>query len=168
MTVEHVRFLFAYDRWASRRVLDASVGIDPVTWSAEHAIDRRSLGGILVHALGAHQRWRFGLAGLPGRPAPEDEPLPDADQLRERWEQEWRDMDAWLGTIDEATLRVEEDGVPIWQMLAHLVNHGTQHRAECAALLTAAGRSPGDLDMIDFAEARAAAASGAVEPASEP
>jgi uncharacterized damage-inducible protein DinB len=37
-------------------------------------------------------------------------------------------------------------------MLAHLANHGTQHRSEAATLLTAIGRSPGDLDMIFYAE----------------
>jgi len=41
-------------------------------------------------------------------------------------------------------------------MLAHLANHGTQHRAEAAALLTAVGRSPGELDMIFFSEELAA------------
>jgi uncharacterized damage-inducible protein DinB len=37
-------------------------------------------------------------------------------------------------------------------MLIHVMNHGTQHRAEAAALLTSAGRSPGDLDLIDYSE----------------
>jgi uncharacterized damage-inducible protein DinB len=44
------------------------------------------------------------------------------------------------------------DGVPVWQMLVHVVNHGTQHRSEAAALLSAEGRSPGELDMINYAE----------------
>jgi uncharacterized damage-inducible protein DinB len=49
-------------------------------------------------------------------------------------------------------------------MLAHVVNHGTQHRSEVAALLTGIGRSPGDLDMFDFAEGQAAHAARATEP----
>jgi len=44
-------------------------------------------------------------------------------------------------------------------MLVHVINHGTQHRSEAAALLTDAGHSPVDLDMIDYADALAARAS---------
>jgi uncharacterized damage-inducible protein DinB len=44
-------------------------------------------------------------------------------------------------------------------MLVHVVNHGTQHRAEAAALLTADGRSRGGLDLIDSAEERAGSGS---------
>ena len=39
---------------------------------------------------------------------------------------------------------------PLWSLLSHLANHGTQHRSEAAAMLTILGRSPGNLDMIVF------------------
>ena len=38
----------------------------------------------------------------------------------------------------------------LWRMLLHVANHGTQHRSEVAAQLTAFGRSPGDLDLLVF------------------
>lgn len=66
--------------------------------------------------------------------------------------EEWLAWDALLASIDDAWLAQVEDGAPYWQALAHVVNHGTQHRSEAAALLTAVGRSPGDLDMFDYAE----------------
>ena len=44
------------------------------------------------------------------------------------------------------------EGVPVWQMLVHVFNHGTQHRSEAALVLTQEGHSPGEMDLIDFAE----------------
>ena len=38
----------------------------------------------------------------------------------------------------------------LWQVMAHVVNHGTQHRSEAAAILTDFGHSPGDIDLILF------------------
>jgi uncharacterized damage-inducible protein DinB len=151
-----VRYLFDYDRWASRRILAAAAGVDEATWSAPNAIGERGLGGILVHALGAHQRWRNGLAETGVTPRPEREALPSPSGMAEAWDAEWAAFDPWLATLDDAWLVRTGDGVAFWQMLAHVVNHGTQHRSEAAALLTAAGRSPGDLDMIFFAEELAA------------
>ncbi|HLO35376.1 MAG TPA: DinB family protein [Candidatus Deferrimicrobium sp.] len=157
MTVDEVRDLFAYDRWASERLLRALDGIDEATWSASNVIDERGLGGILVHMLGAYQRWRHGLAedGETPPPRPERGPLPSPAELRTAWQAEWPAMDAWLTTLDDAWLARDDEGVPFAGMLRHVVNHGTQHRSEAAALLTQAGWSPGDLDMIVWLEERA-------------
>jgi len=38
----------------------------------------------------------------------------------------------------------------LWHAMAHLVNHGTQHRTEAAVMLTDFGHSPGDIDLIYF------------------
>ena len=169
MHLDDIRFLFAYDRWATQRILGAAAGVDEATWSLPNAIGDRGLGGILIHHLGAHQRWRHGLSGSEDSPRPERGPLPSPVELAEWWEAEWVALDAWLDTIVDAWLLSTEEGIPFWQMLAHVVNHGTQHRAEAAALLTAAGRSPGDLDMIVYCEelagpADAGAAAGDEEP----
>jgi len=155
---DEVRFLFAYDRWATRRVLAALDGLDPAVWERTQVVDERGLGGIHVHHLGASQRWRIGLEtrGEEEGPEPEDEPLPAMDELRALWDAEWAAVDAWLPTLTDGFVAVVFEGIPVWQMLVHVVNHGTQHRSEAAALLTAEGRSPGGLDLIDYAEEQAA------------
>jgi uncharacterized damage-inducible protein DinB len=161
MRLDDIRFLFAFDRWATTKILDAAVGVDETTWAATNVVDERGLGGILVHHLGASQRWRHALTGAPGEPPePEAGPLPDLTALRLAWEHEWAGYDAWFERMDPAWLDQAEHGISLWQALAHVVNHGTQHRSEAAVLLTAAGHSPGDLDLIDYAEGQAAEAVG--------
>ena len=156
MHPDDIRFLYAYDRWATQRVLAVLDNLHPEFWSRANVVGERGLGGILVHHLGAAQRWRIGLQsrGEDEGPSPEEEPLPlpDVAELRRRWEAEWAATDAWLPTLTDDFLAYVFDGVPVWQMLAHVVNHGTQHRSEAAVLLTAEGRSPGELDMINYTE----------------
>ena len=155
MTPGELRDLFAYDRWATERILARLVDIDDETWRRGGVIDERGLGGILVHMLGAYQRWRHGLAEDGEMPSPEREPLPSPAELAARWAAEWPAMDAFLASLDEAWLARDDEGVPFAGMLLHVANHGTQHRSEAAVLLTQAGRSPGELDIITWLEDRA-------------
>ena len=157
MQADEIRFLFAYDRWATRQLLGVLDGLDPTLRARTDAVGERGLRSTLVHHLGASQRWRIGFEtqGTDEGPEPELDPLPTIDELRERWEAEWIAVDAWLPTRTDDFVAYAHEGVPMWQMLVHVVNHGTQHRAEAAALLTGEGRSPGELDLINYAEERA-------------
>jgi len=158
MQADEIRWLFAYDRWATRRVLAVLDDLDENAWQRTDAVGERGAGSILVHHLGASQRWRIGFQsqGADEGPSPERDPLPTIDELRQRWDAEWAAVDEWLPTLSDGFVAYVFDGVPVWQMLVHVVNHGTQHRAEAAAGLTAEGRSPGELDLINYAEEQAA------------
>ena len=153
MTPADIQFLFEYDKWATRRVFAQMDGLDPEVWSRTNVVDERGMGGIMLHMLGALMRWRDDLQRVDvKRPRLESGPLPRPSELRDLYEAEWTAYEEWGRIITDGMLAYVVDGVPIWQMLVHVVNHGTQHRSEVAALLTAEGRSPGDLDLIDYAE----------------
>jgi uncharacterized damage-inducible protein DinB len=42
-------------------------------------------------------------------------------------------------------------GFALSTMMLHVANHNTQHRSEVAAMMTAFGHSPGELDLIGYA-----------------
>ena len=74
------------------------------------------------------------------------------------------ELDRFLETIQDSdldreqfyrTLGGSEDTRPLWQLMLHVVNHGTQHRAEAAAMLTEYGHSPGDIDFTIYLRHRA-------------
>ena len=156
MRPDDVRSLFEYDRWATERVLAVLDDLPAGLWGEIDAVGERGLGSILVHQLGAAQRWRHAIQDTGEEPVPEHEPLLSVAELRARWGAEWLAVEGWVGEMTQGLLDHVHQGIAVWQMLAHVINHGTQHRSEAAVLLTTAGRSPGELDMIVYLEGLAA------------
>lgn len=75
--------------------------------------------------------------------------FPDVPTLARAWRADEGRMPAWLAALEDAEMGVPAaDGCPRWRCLAHVVNHGTQHRSDAAMVLTHRGHSPGDLDLI--------------------
>ena len=77
--------------------------------------------------------------------------------------------DVWLQVIDKMTSvasHLGEDGwsrvlsyksmagipfsMPIWQMILHIVNHGTHHRGQITNMIRQLGHKPVGLDLIGF------------------
>jgi uncharacterized damage-inducible protein DinB len=152
--------LFDHLYWVRDRILAAAShpGV-PLTTEAHATI--RDLRATLVHELDVEWSWRERLRSPdPTHFVASDEDLDPndfrgVDAIRRRWAADEAEMRAWLATLEDAVLEgrcVAERNArhPFWVHLQHLYTHGMQQFSDCAVALTLAGRSPGELDYLDF------------------
>ena len=157
-----IQLIFQYNEWANRRILEAAEGISNDEWTTPNQLGWGDLRGILVHIVTAEIGWRNRLSGQGEleRPAPAD--FADVAALRARYESEAALLRDYINGLSDAAVNDvvtferggRTFGSTLWHFLLHLANHGTQHRSECAALLTDLGRSPGDMDFTLFLRQR--------------
>ena len=160
MQAQNMRRLFAYNRWANGRTLDCVDQISELDWVLSRGMSRGSLRDTLVHVLSAEVIWRKrGLEGISDVSMLSEAEFPTPEALRVCWQAEDQQLQRYLDALTDQDLQrtihyqntqgkhFQND---LWQILVHVINHGTQHRAEAAEVLTSLGASPGDLDMIVF------------------
>jgi uncharacterized damage-inducible protein DinB len=161
VNVRDILTLYDYNYWATRRILTASghVSLEQFLVPTTHSFG--SLRGTLVHTLDAECGWRILCQHrtLASFGAMEEEAFPALDVLEQRWNEEERAMRDYLACLTDDDLAdyvryTTDEGDKrervLWHCLLHVVNHGTQHRSEAAAILTGYGCSPGDLDFTLF------------------
>ena len=158
MQIDEIRTLFAYDAWATGKILDQAAQLTAEQFTAPAGANGQSVGQVLAHLLIAQHLWRVrfetGTSELRLRPDAFSTPA----ALRDGWREERRALDAYFATLDDAALarpvryerRGEMRAYTLWHILLQLLNHNTQHRAEVAEWLTTFGHSPGDLDFFLF------------------
>jgi len=164
MRKAEIETLFAYNYWANRRILNKAGGLSEADLNAPSDLSHGSLMETLEHVLYAEWIWRMRCAERfsPGRGYPWSSPL-TFSVLQARWVEEERAMCAFLGGLEDEALSERIDYTTtsgearrnlLWELLAHIVNHGTQHRSEAALQLSRLGRSPGDIDLIIYLRER--------------
>jgi uncharacterized damage-inducible protein DinB len=151
--------LLHYNEWANGRLLDHVEKLTPAQLTARAALDHGSAWQTLLHMVDVEWSWRLMAQRIP---APtvlwEIEAFADLAQLKTYWQGEQAALQTYVQTLDTATLNaLVEFGTPqgwapqsakLWHMLAHLLNHSTQHRTELARYLTDCGYAPGDLSLL--------------------
>ncbi len=160
MDAEYFRTLFGYHYWARDRVLDQVAKLTQDEYAAPRPLDYGSLRATLVHALSAEAGYLARWDEKPVDSPINEEAVPTAGALRDRWAAQEQKMNAFLKDLtDEGTRREirqvsartgQESVNPIWALMAQIVNHGTQHRSEVALIITQLGYSPGDLDITRY------------------
>lgn len=159
MQADDIRMLFDYSYWGMDRLFAELEKLTPVEFTAQAEVPHISLQALLGHALTAERRQRAWWQGDPQawQRIPGDAPASPAE-LRESWEENEREMRAFLAALTDADMprRVSLEprrrgSLPLSLLMQHLTNHTIQHRTEAAVVLTRAGHSPGDLDLMFYA-----------------
>jgi uncharacterized damage-inducible protein DinB len=151
--------LYEYNRWANARILGAAAQVSDAQFLAPGNFPHGGLRGTLVHTLFAEWVWRKRWQGSPQNPRLNPEEFPTFASLKARWLEEEVLLMEFVTGLTDKKLKTEFDyvsseGFPhrrvLWEAMTHMVNHGTQHRSEAAAMLTDLGHSPGDIDLIVY------------------
>lgn len=155
----HFTTLARYNVWATERLLAVVAELPEQEYRGDAGLFFKSIHGTLNHLLvGEHHLWfvRFSQGTSP-RVELDTELEPDrqrlAVRLREgaaRWQpliQSWH-SERFEGELSYVTMRGQLANLPFSETLAHVFNHGTHHRGQITAVLTAKGRVIPELDLV--------------------
>lgn len=152
-----IETLIAYNFWADNEILAACAHISAADFIRPVTPDPgwHSLRGTLVHLLDTEYGWRVALQNLADAGVLHEDDFPDVASLRARWQAEETAWQAYIASLDDAALNAvwrEEETIQRtrWQTILHVINDGTYHRSEAAAMLTGFGHSPGELDFEGY------------------
>ena len=154
-----IRALYEYNEWANNHVLAAASGLSEEELSRDSGASFGSVQGNLVHTLGAQVLWLARWTGSEPVGMPELEKGQGLEAIREAYATSHETLRRFVESLGEGDIarvisyvdiRGNTQERPLWQVMLHVVNHGTHHRAETAMLLTSLGKPPRQLDYVYF------------------
>ncbi len=152
--------LLDYQRWATTKTLESVAKLTNEQLHRDLGSSFKGVFETLAHLYGADRAWLGRLEGQsPSRPNPSD--YPSLEALREAWDVV---LDGWKTTVskfENPKLEIHYksyDGAPFTNSLEeiakHVVNHGTYHRGQVAAMQRMLGAEAVGTDLISFYRTR--------------
>ena len=148
--------LFAFNRWANAKMLDACRKLTAEQYTAEPEPGWSSVRATVFHIALVTELWLRGLAGDPDDTIPtesETATVEDAERLLDR---AYRRFDELLPTLTPERLATpitlrrggRSATLPPWALLRHVVNHTTYHRGQVASKLKRFGIQQAETDLV--------------------
>jgi uncharacterized damage-inducible protein DinB len=157
MNANAFRHFYDYHFSENRKIWDDYV--TPLTYEQfiQHiAYSHGSVRNQTVHLMNVDEAWFSGLRGVeipePYDPAAYD----DRKIMRERWDNVEHNMFDYLSKLRDEMLFEkpfkdgEDKDLVLWQVLLHVANHGTDHRAQLLRMLSDLGVKTTSQDYIFY------------------
>jgi uncharacterized damage-inducible protein DinB len=165
MNISDIHLIYDYNYWANKLIMRTAAQLTPPQFAEKLDYSFGGVRGTLVHMLDTEHSWRhiFQTSRIIEYDLADIEPFSTLESIVAYWQTEENAMRAYLNGLSDGDMEnILRYDIPegkrervLWHCLVHVVNHGTQHRSECAVMLTNFGYSPGDLDMTRFLNERA-------------
>jgi uncharacterized damage-inducible protein DinB len=150
-----------YTAWATRRLMDAVGELSDEELGRDFGTADRGVLDTLAHVYAADRLWLGRIQGLPnpgfaGFITSADRTLAvlqnDWPALLERWKQWGAGLteEKALEPLVYSDLKGGARREALWQIVFHVVNHGTHHRGQVSGFLRTLGRVPPGLDLIIY------------------
>ena len=160
MTPEYIHTLIDYNYWARDRVLASVEQLPAEQLSRDLGSSFGSVLDTLVHMYFAEWIWYRRWQGDSPAARPDTSRLATVAALRNEWlplESEIRTFVETLGPagllrmLEYKSMNGQSATSSFWQMIVHVVNHGTYHRGQVATMLRQLGAKPAQsTDVIVF------------------
>lgn len=157
MNADAFRHLYGYHFAENRKIWDCVAQLSHEQFTQEANYSHGSVRDQIVHLMDVDEAWFSELRGV--EPS---EPLPppsgdDRANIRAHWDKVEQMMRGYLAELRDDMLftkpikEPEEDkNLIVWQALLHVVNHGTDHRAQILRLLNDLGVKTTSQDYIFY------------------
>jgi uncharacterized damage-inducible protein DinB len=158
VSADFLRSQIDYTAWASLLLLDAAAALTPEELTRDFQTADRSVVGTLVHIYAADQIWLARVVG-----GPESFSISDSERsllgLRIAWPPLLEGWKKWAANMSDEDVRAQFAYTdtkgrpwrqPLWQIIQHVVNHGTHHRGQVSGFLRSLGHTPPVTDLHHY------------------
>ncbi len=159
MNANAFRHFYDYHFAENRKIWDTCITrLTPEQFTENSGYSHGSVRGQIVHLMEVDEVWFCELRGAePSEPFPPAD-FDDRESIRAYWDKVEQAMRSYLADLrddmlfDQPIEEPEEDqNLTVWQVLLHVANHGTDHRAQLLRLLSDLGVKTNSQDYIFYA-----------------